>query len=92
MFGCSTEPAEPESAAEGPAEAASWPMFRRTQDLAGVAPGRLPAKLALRWKFQTGRAVKSSPAIELAGDDPSGASGRVFVGSNDGSIYALDLA
>jgi len=92
VLGCSGEPDETETAAQGPTPVASWPMFHGRQDMTGVAPGRLPSKLVLRWKFKTGRAVKSSPAIVLAPDDPSGASGRVFVGSNDGSIYALDLA
>jgi hypothetical protein len=33
------------------------------------------------WEFQTGSAVRSSPAI--------GADGTVYVGSNDGKVYAL---
>jgi outer membrane protein assembly factor BamB len=92
----------------GPAEAASWPMFHGRQDMVGVAPGRLPKALTLQWKFQTEGPIKSSPAIELAAgagsekvsgtlrlkvpDTFSGSAGRVFVGSNDGHLYALDLA
>jgi len=65
------------------AEVASWPMFRGAQDLAGVAQGTLREPLKLRWSFQTGGPVKSSAAI----DD-----GKVFVGSDDGAVVALDLA
>ncbi|MBE3098113.1 MAG: PQQ-binding-like beta-propeller repeat protein, partial [Planctomycetes bacterium] len=93
-LGCTGGPAETEDEADagGPAEAASWPMFHGRQDMAGVAPGRLPKTLALRWKFQTEGPVKSSPAIELAAGAPDTPEGRVFVGSNDGHLYALDLA
>lgn len=60
----------------------SWPMFRGGQRLLGRAPGALPDSMALVWKFKTDGAVKSSPAI----DD-----GLVFIGSDDGNIYAIDL-
>jgi outer membrane protein assembly factor BamB len=112
-LGCTGGPAETEDGAEdagGPAEAASWPLFHGRPDMAGVAPGRLPRALALRWKFQTEGPVKSSPAIELEaaagpekGQEPydfsekvpdtfSDPAGRVFVGSNDGHLYAINLA
>src|SRR5437762_3193943 len=65
------------------ARADSWPMFRGGPALKGVASGTLPAKLQLIWKFKTAGPVKSSPAIE---------NGKVFVGSNDGQVYALNLA
>src|SRR5437762_9857887 len=61
---------------------ASWPMFRGSQGLLGVSGSRLPDKLALLWTFKTLGAVKSSPAI---------VGGRVFIGSNDTNVYALDL-
>jgi eukaryotic-like serine/threonine-protein kinase len=64
------------------ATATSWPMFRGGQGLPGVSPSRLPDKLALLWTFKTQGPVKSSPAI---------VGGRVFVGSNDTNVYALDL-
>jgi outer membrane protein assembly factor BamB len=62
---------------------ADWPMFRGGPALLGVAEGSLPAKPALLWSFKTGGPVKSSAAI--VGD-------RVFIGSGDGNLYALDLA
>jgi len=61
----------------------AWPMARGGQDLAGIAPGNLPDSIALLWSFKTGGPVDSSAAIE---------GGRVFVGSNDKNVYALDLA
>ena len=62
---------------------ADWPMFRGSQALTGIAEGRLPDKLSLLWSAKTGGPVKSSAAI---------AGGKVFVGSDDGNLYAFDLA
>src|SRR6266404_5211600 len=64
------------------AAAEGWPMFRGGQALLGVAEGALPAKLNLLWTSKTGGPVKSSAAISQ---------GRAFIGSDDGSIYALGL-
>jgi eukaryotic-like serine/threonine-protein kinase len=61
----------------------AWPMFRGSPGLVGVAGGKLPDSLALQWTFKTEGPVKSSAAIDA---------GRVFVGSDDGQLYALDLA
>jgi len=47
-----------------------------------VAPGRLPDRLKLAWKFKTRGPVFSSAAL---------AGGRVFIGSTDGNVYALRL-
>lgn len=65
------------------AHAADWPMFRGAPALTGVATGHLPDKPALLWTFKTQGPIKSSPAI---------ANGRVFIGSNDRQLYALDFA
>jgi eukaryotic-like serine/threonine-protein kinase len=59
-----------------------WAMYRGSPALTGVAPGRLWDRLSLRWRFETGAAVRSSPVI---------VNGKVFVGSDDGKLYALDL-
>jgi outer membrane protein assembly factor BamB len=56
-----------------------WPMWRA--DPSHSAEGSGPENLALRWKYQTGGAVPSSPSI---------ADGIVYVGSHDKNIYALD--
>src|SRR6266536_5209746 len=63
-------------------DAAGWMMFRGNPALTGVAAGNLPDKLSLLWSFKTGGPVKSSAAI---------VGGRVFIGSGDGQVYALDL-
>jgi outer membrane protein assembly factor BamB len=58
-------------------------MFHGGQGLLGRAEGSLADSLRLLWKFKTGAEVKSSAAVH---------EGRVFIGSSDESIYALDLA
>jgi outer membrane protein assembly factor BamB len=58
-------------------------MFRGGPALLGIAMGSLPAKPNLLWSFKTGGSVKSSAAVEA---------GQVFIGSNDGCIYALAIA
>ena len=72
----------PHSAACAPAPD-RWPMFRGEPALTGVAAGSLPSELALLWKFKTGGPVKSSAALE---------NGRVYIGSDDGQLYALQLS
>ena len=64
-------------------KADSWPQFRGTPALTGVANTTLPANLRLLWTFETGAAVESSAAI--VGD-------TVYVASNFGELVALDLA
>jgi outer membrane protein assembly factor BamB len=66
-----------------PAAPASWPQFRNTPALTGVASTTLPASLKLLWTFDAGAAVESSAAI---------AGGTVYVASNFGELVALDLA
>ena len=61
---------------------ALWPIYRGDQALTGVAKGELPRKMKLLWSFKTGDAVKSSPVV---------GGGKVFVGSYDGKVYALDM-
>ena len=65
------------------APAADWPMYRGQPDLSGVASGKLPDQPTLLWSFKTQGPVKSSAAIVEQ---------RVFVGSSDQQLYALDLA
>src|SRR2546423_60069 len=65
------------------APAAGWPMFRGGPALLGLASGSLPGKLDLLWSFKTGGPVKSSAAIDQE---------RVFIGSQDGNVYAFDFA
>src|SRR5215468_408077 len=58
------------------------PMFRGDPQHTGIydAPG-VPQNPKLKWKFQTRRAVVSSPAV---------VDGVVYVGSNDHNLYAID--
>jgi outer membrane protein assembly factor BamB len=64
------------------ANGGEWPMFRGDRQMRGVADGRLPDRPDLLWRFETEAPVNSSAVI---------AGGRVFVGSDDGNVYALDL-
>lgn len=57
-------------------------MFRGNPGLTGVSEAALPSRLKLAWSFKTQGPVKSSAAI---------GNGRVFIGSNDGHLYAFDL-
>ncbi|MFC2154977.1 PQQ-binding-like beta-propeller repeat protein [Acidobacteriota bacterium] len=63
-------------------ETAYWPIFRGDAGLSGTSRDKIPDKLSLRWNFQTGGEIFSSPAI---------GSGRVYIGSTDGKVYALHL-
>src|SRR3954462_9653621 len=60
-----------------------WPMFRGNPALTGTTAGTLQNKLTLLWRSKTEKPVKSSPAI---------AGNRVYVGSDDGRLYARDFA
>jgi outer membrane protein assembly factor BamB len=75
---------EPEAAPQAAALRfdGSWPMFGGGPGLLGRAEGTLADELVLLWRFETGAEVKSSPAVS---------GGRVFVGSSDASVYAIDL-
>ncbi len=61
---------------------ASWPIFRGTRDLRGIAHTALADSLTLIWKFKTQGPIRSSAVI----DD-----GLVFIGSADGYVYAIEL-
>lgn len=66
-----------------PIPAKSWPMFSHDAINTGhnadtVGP---TGAIEAQWTFETGGAVRSSPAVVR---------GTVFVGSDDGYIYALD--
>jgi len=61
---------------------ADWPIFRGDAGLSGRSGDTIPDELTLRWSFQTGGEIFSSPVI---------GSGRIFIGSTDGKVYALRL-
>lgn len=61
----------------------SWPSFHNDLQHTGRSSYNLSNGLpAIRWSLLTGRAVNSSPAV---GND-----GTVYVGSNDGKLYAIN--
>lgn len=59
-----------------------WLQFHGNQAQGGFVSGDLPDQLSLVWRFKAGDEIKSSPAI---------VDGRVYVGSWDKNVYALDL-
>jgi outer membrane protein assembly factor BamB len=64
------------------AESSDWRIFRGDSRLSGIAEGKLPERFELLWSFKTEDDIKSSPVI---GSD------RVYIGSDDGNVYALNL-
>jgi outer membrane protein assembly factor BamB len=58
----------------------SWPSFRGNNQLTGVSAAHISPPLRLLWSFKTGDAIKSSPVV---------ANNTIFVGSNDGFLYAI---
>ena len=63
-------------------EALSWPIFRGNSALSGIADEHVLDEPSLLWSFATESYIISSPVI---------GSGRVYIGSTDGKVYALDL-
>lgn len=59
-----------------------WPQFHGDQTQGGYVSGELPEKLTLVWRFKAGDEVKSSPVI---------VKNRVYVGSSDKHLYAIDV-
>ncbi len=62
---------------------ASWPVFRGDPTLTGIAQDRIPDRLDLLWSYDTGALIISSPVVGY---------GRVYIGSTNGRVYALELA
>lgn len=60
----------------------NWTQFHGNQAQNGFVSGDLPDQLSLVWRFKAGDEIKSSPAI---------ADGRVYIGSWDKHVYALDV-
>lgn len=66
------------SVAAAPSQAEA--MFRGDASHSGIYHTKPPERLALKWKYQTGGPIVSSPAV---------VHGTVFVGSADNTLYAL---
>src|SRR5262245_15046855 len=67
----------------GPPLGDDWPGFRGDPALNGVASGALPAAPVLRWSFQAGKSIVSSPVV---------GEGALVIGCDDGNVYCLDAA
>ena len=65
------------------APADDWPQFRGNPRLTGVATSLSAKTLKLLWTFTAGDSIESSAAI---------VDGTVYVGSQSGELYAVDLA
>lgn len=61
--------------------AADWPMFLKNSTHIPYAEKAPQPPLGLKWKFQTEGPVYSSPVVSK---------GKVFAGSYDGHLYAID--
>jgi outer membrane protein assembly factor BamB len=71
----------PEDVQSSP-QAGEWAMFRRDLAHTGNAgTNNVSTNGTLKWTFATGGPIRSSPAVY---------NGRVYFGSRDGYIYALD--
>ncbi len=72
---------EVDVAAGDPDERADWPTFQFDARNTGHAPGQGPTEdVDARWTFSTGETVYSSPAV---------VDGVVYVGNQDGTVYAV---
>jgi len=58
-----------------------WPMFHHDLDHTGYSTSKAPKTNQTWWTYTTGKEVTSSPAV---------ADGRVFIGSDDDEVYALN--
>ena len=64
------------------APADAWPMYRGTASLTGVSKSKLSASLKPLWSFKAEEGIHSTAAI---------AGTTVYVGCDDGHLYALDF-
>ena len=65
-----------------PAQGDPSPMFRLNPAHTGVSSARLfSGQGGIKWRVQTGDAVRSTPAVTAT---------RLYVGSGDGNLYALE--
>ncbi|MCI0483100.1 MAG: PQQ-binding-like beta-propeller repeat protein, partial [candidate division NC10 bacterium] len=65
----------------------AWPKYRGDHRHAGYSPHTGPASNRLKWTFSTGRR-EAEGGIET--DPVIGPDGTVYLGANNGFLYALD--
>jgi outer membrane protein assembly factor BamB len=65
-----------------------WPMYRGNPAMTGCAPGRVGNSLRLAWVMRTGESLRhgSGHSSAVIGH------GLAYIGSEDGNLYALELA
>lgn len=61
----------------------NWPVVRGDAALTGTAPGDLPSKLKVLWRFQAAGPIKSPPVVS---------NGTVFAASTDKHLYAISAS
>lgn len=62
---------------------ADWPVARGNQRLSGAVDATLPDQLVLRWTYEAGDSIASSPVVS---------GGRVYIGCDDMRVHCIDLA
>ena len=65
------------------AESGDWPQFCHDSRHSGYSSSKIKNETELAWTFNTSGAVRSSPAV---------ANDMVYVGSDDGWVYALNMS
>ena len=65
-----------------PVPQTSWSMTRGGPHLSGQIPAALPGKMEIAWTFSAGQMISAEAAI---------LGGHVFVGTEDGLFFKLDL-
>ena len=65
----------------GYCQSSDWSIYRGDQNLSGVSNIEIPDRLEVKWTFKANDVIKSSPVF--GGD-------LIFVGCDDGSLYALN--
>ncbi len=92
LSGCAPQESPPEEevqASMSPAVQEDWPLFRGDAEMRGYSPQALTPPLSLAWTYEPETpSGKRRPPIEAS---PVIAKGRVYVGSQDGNFYALEL-
>ncbi len=86
LVGCGSEKeAEPVALAAEVAEPelSNWPMVRGGPALSGRVSEKLIRSPQVEWTFKTGSPISGEPAI---------GAGKVFIGSDNGTCFALDAA
>jgi beta propeller repeat protein len=61
----------------------AWPMFHYNLHHAGYSTSKAPNANQTKWTYKTGGLIASSPTV---------ADGKLYVGSDDGNVYALDAS